>query len=163
MSSLTSKFYKSSTATDTAAATPPSTAAGATPTTGPVDTKQGEQKRMYDCEDLCCSCSMNSHGNIAFLSLPSPCSTEVGGMNLAEGKKEAAADISEGWEDEEWEVSLIVVQSCPAIYCCHHGGTLSHDLEVTLSQLISEYIMFMFNGLYFVSCRTSQQFLDLEN
>lgn len=28
-------------------------------------------------------------------------------MKLGEGKKEAAADISEGWEDEEWEVSLL--------------------------------------------------------
>ena len=30
-------------------------------------------------------------------------------MKLAEGKKEAAADISEGWEDEEWEVSLLII------------------------------------------------------
>ena len=37
------------------------------------------------------------------LSLP----PEVGGLKLGEGKKEAAADISEGWEDEEWEVSLL--------------------------------------------------------
>lgn len=28
-------------------------------------------------------------------------------MKLGEGKKEAAADISEGWEDDEWEVSLL--------------------------------------------------------
>ena len=34
-------------------------------------------------------------------------SPEVGGLKLGEGKKEAAADISEGWEDEEWEVSLL--------------------------------------------------------
>ena len=30
-------------------------------------------------------------------------------MKLAERKKEAAADISEGWEDEEWEVSLLTI------------------------------------------------------
>ena len=30
-------------------------------------------------------------------------------MKLGKGKKETAADISEGWEDEEWEVSLLVI------------------------------------------------------
>ena len=30
-------------------------------------------------------------------------------MKLAEEKKEAAADISEGWEDKEWEVSLLII------------------------------------------------------
>ena len=28
-------------------------------------------------------------------------------MKLGDGKKEATTDISEGWEDEEWEVSLL--------------------------------------------------------
>ena len=68
MSSLTSKFYKSSATSGIAAQAPPSTAAGATPTTGSVDTKRGEQKRMYDCVDLCFSYSTKGHGNIVSLS-----------------------------------------------------------------------------------------------
>ena len=39
--------------------------------------------------------------------LPLPLLPEVGGLKLGEGKKEGAADISEGWEDDEWEVSLL--------------------------------------------------------
>ena len=41
-----------------------------------------------------------------YLALYVHVSPEAGGVKLPEAKKkEAAADINEGWDDEEWEVS----------------------------------------------------------